>query len=632
MTLKVAVMFRGHSSLNFDLLYEESATSYGARLAHYMKHETPYDLCSDFGLRWQDIVSGDEEALAQLARHGGANPADLRRWSIRKNPDHSAIIGHDLVPHKALRRLRLHLCPHCAVLGYQKHGILGVYRRYYWNLVAINTCPEHHAPLFAVPRLEHSFGNYDVPKRVLEHWDKIEAAASHAHTRRFSDFEAYMLHRLRHGPAAIDDSQHQPMDALPLAFGYQLCRALGLGIMQYEDAARDIRLIDEYDACLTGFEYARNGYTGIRCALETMQKDPLKSNACHKLDFGAFHQWLGRSDNSEHMRQLQDVVREFIFSHYPIEQGTVILGKPCPETLIYSVHSAKRQHGISRKRLTRNLIAMGIALPIQGQQESVHLRRQITKEDIETILGNGDDLLNRDSAIVRLGSTDSVFRRLRQLNLITSGANIHDQRTRYSRKEIDALVESILTAVQQASHGTVHDPVAWTHAAFKLGANTGDVLDILRRGELAHAEVRPQNDELRGLDRIFVNTSALRDALIARMIPTRTKTQTAKLLATSLRMVGHLHKIGFLEMTHRGVPLRGHDRPAVTIQSIERFLKAYTTVGRIARHTNHSTVYMMHYLERIGVDHMPVPQNTGRFYKRDDLKDRAFFLEFHYPT
>lgn len=604
-------------NLAFPLQHEETATSYVSRLSKYAGAPTPFDLCNDLGLEWQSIVRGEDIQLRALAALGGANAVDMMRWSIRRQDGLNFQIGNEVVPNKTLLRSRIRLCPICIQEDDDR-----AYRRFHWNLRSIRTCATHHVPLIQLPHLEHTFGNYDFIKRVEACRTEIEAAAMTGPMRQFTAFESYLLDRLRGSALSCAFA-----DSLSVATLTRLTEALGLTLLGYHgklSATPDDTL---HSAGQAGFAYLERGEHGLIEAMRDLHVDPLQSNASHKIDFGAFWVWLCNARSTPEIERIRSIARNYVFENYPIQRGTEVLGEECPRTRIYSVNSAKIEHGISRKRLVRCLVDDGVARPAPYNPEGLELLRQITEKDIQRIVSHREGFVHRKEAAAMLGTTDKAFRQLRQRGIIEQHSDAVDKRPMFDPAEVTSYLANVFASIRPSCSPNA-SRFSLPTACQKLGTSLIGAVDLIVEQKVATARLQPNGV---GLDRIVVCPEELRDAIIADMVPAMPKLKAAQFLATSLRTVDYLIQTERLSLIKRGRSLKGFDFPAVSETSIQAFLKDFTTVGRLARGMGLNFMFVMHGLEKSGVDAEIVPKGIGRVYRRDKVIERKAQLTFDIP-
>lgn len=596
-------------SLAFPTQSYETATSYGSRLARFVRAADPFDLCLDMGLDWKSVVRGDPLSIRRLASCGGAPPNELERWSVQAVGPLRFRIGGDVVPNKTLLRSRLRVCPACILEDVAVGGLRRAYRRMHWNLQAIRTCETHGLPLLKLPWLEHTFGNYDIVARVEATLPLITRATQTARARYFSDYERYLLARLQ----GVRATPH--LDAMPLAFFVRFSEALGLTRVGYRGAARDADDDLLHEAGSAGFEILREGPEAFLGELERLQSDPLQSNASHKLDLGPLWIWLNCGGKDEGMATLRDVVREHVFRNYPVEAGTIVLGEACPRTQVFSINSAKRAFGISRARLNAKLVEAGLAAP-NGSPDRVTLLHPLRAEHVQPLLAPAEGRLTRADALARLGASDSIFRQLRLAGVIGQYTEPTDKRPHYAVAEIDAFLASLTAATEARELGG--GVMRLVDACRKIGTPLLTAVDLIRTGDVPSATI---DAEAQGLSAVYVDPEELRAAVAAQMIDAVPKLKTAAILASSLRMVDYLLSTGELALEKRGPPLRGHTMPAVTRASIDSFLAGHTTLGRLAKATGLTFQHLRVELPKLGVTPRPVPKGTGCLYTRAGLRE-----------
>ena len=604
------------SSFPLDLAFPsmpfETATSYTSRLVRRAGAESPFDLCLDFGLDWKAIVRGEAGQIVRLARFGGGDAEALTRCSIQAVGPLRFRIGNDVVPNKTLLRSRLRVCPACILEDLAAGGTERVYRRMHWNLQAIRTCVRHRRPLFKLPWLRHTFGNYDIVARVEATLPLIENAVETSAARRFTGYERYLLDRL-HGSSTVPY-----LDAMPLALVIRFTEALGLIRIGYRDAARDADDDLLHEAGAAGFEVLRHGSEAFIAELHRLQSEPLQSNASHKLDLGPFWTWLNCGGDGEGMAALRDVVRDHVFRNYPVEAGTVVLGQAYPRTQVYSIHSAKRAFCISRARLNAKLVEAGLAAP-NGSPERVTVLRPLRSEDLEPLLAPTSGLVCRDEAKARLGTSEAIFRQLRLAGVIGRHVEPTDRRPRYAAAEIDAFLSGVEAAIpSRAAIGQDGDRMVLVEACRKVGTPLLTAAALIKAGTVPSAAIDPDRQ---GLGAIHVDLGDLRAAVIAEMLDAVPKLKTAAIIGGSLRMVDYLLTMGELTLEKRGPALRGHTMPAVTRESIDRFLTYHTTLGRLSRATGLSFQRLRFELPKLRILPRPVPEATGHIYTRSGLRN-----------
>jgi hypothetical protein len=610
------------TNLAFPALPYETATSYGSRLVRFARAGDPFDLCLDLGLDWKSVIRGDPDALECLARRGGTSAEDLKRWSIRAVGRLRFAIGRDIVFNKTLLRSRLRVCPNCIQEDIAEGGVGRAHRRQHWNLLAIRTCHRHSRPLLQLPSLPHTFGNYDVVARVEHARAEIERTAGDGEGRTFSPYEGYLLRRLR---GRKTDAY---LDSLPLGVLVRFTKAPGLTRIGYRGALANTDDVLLHEAGSAGFEVLRAGPEAFVAELERLQRDPLQSNASQKQDLGPLHTWLSAIGDGEGTTAIRDTVREHIFRNYPIEAGTVVLGKPCPRTHVYSINSAKRRFRISRGRLNLKLVEAGLAAP-NGNPECVTVLRRLRAEGIEPLMTLPQGMLNRSEAMERLGCSDAIFRQFRLAGVIGRRVEPIDRRPRYAEAEIDAFLDALWVAIPARGLLTSADGRrALVKICKTIGTPVLEVARLIRSGRIPSAIIDPRR---KGLAAIHVDRNEVWDAVAADFVDAVPKAQAAAVLGGSLRMIDYLLSTGELALVKRGTSPRGHAMPAVTQASIDVFLGRYTTVGRLGKALGLLAQRLRFELPKLGVEPRPVPKATGLIYRRRGIREAILGSELDLP-
>lgn len=230
-----------------DLLPGETPASYVSRLASH--HRTiPREFCSDFGMRWPFLCSGQDDQLLGLSRLTGAELQQLQFWSPIKLKNGRYRVGGAISSVGAFRRTSIRLCPICVGEALEGPGPRAVFQLLEWCVTCLHRCETHGVALCALPPAANSHETYDVVSQVMRHKGRIVEAAARPVALTASAFEAYIRQRIHQEP------QDDWLEALELVHLHRACMTLGLTICGHERK----RLIDvdrdtERRACDAGF-------------------------------------------------------------------------------------------------------------------------------------------------------------------------------------------------------------------------------------------------------------------------------------------------------------------------------------------------------------------------------------------
>lgn len=110
-----------------------------------------------------------------------------------------------------------------------------------------------------------------------------------------------------------------------------------------------------------GLRVLREGPDAFSAKLKDIQMAQSLDNTLYRTRFRVFFEWLRYRDDDPDFDGIRDIVRDFVFRNFPIAEGQVVLGQPCPEQYVHSLATARSTFGISGWKLGRRLAAIGLA-------------------------------------------------------------------------------------------------------------------------------------------------------------------------------------------------------------------------------------------------------------------------------
>jgi len=323
------------SVLNFALTLKpfETATSYTSRLAELCKAGNANELCRDLGIEWQAVVRGDDHALARIARFGGVAPEVLGKWAVRarnskKESLRFEVCGH-LVINKTMTRSRMRVCPKCILDDLKNGGVINVHRRLFWQFYAIRTCSKHACPLIFLPAEKYTINNYDVCRLVRKNHQFIVDAANRAERIESTEFETYLVDRLK------GERNYPFLDSFEIHIVAHFAQMLGVTLSLPKDIP--LRSVTEDQlrvACQSSFDVLKNGEAAFLQKLRDLNTSQNFGQSTHRTDLGYVFSWLTRARFGDDINPLKDLIRNYIFEHYPVPKGMKVLGKPCEEVRV----------------------------------------------------------------------------------------------------------------------------------------------------------------------------------------------------------------------------------------------------------------------------------------------------------
>lgn len=147
-----------------------------------------------------------------------------------------------------------------------------------------------------------------------------------------SRLENYLLARIQ------GDAGEEWIGRLSFHVAAQTSENLGALILLGLDAPRDLITEDERhrSGCI-GLSILKDGPDALCDTLKELQRAVPLDAALYRTRYRLFFDWLRYRDDGPDFDIIRDLVREFIFQNYPVAEGAVVLGKPCPRQPAHSI-------------------------------------------------------------------------------------------------------------------------------------------------------------------------------------------------------------------------------------------------------------------------------------------------------
>lgn len=325
------------------LMPRETALSYASRLAAYSGCLSTRQFCMDFEIDLDNLMRGDQTALAHLAVLTGADFDELRRWSITHVNTHQKVINHETIGLTRSSRKKWFFCPCCAAEDIRSMpdlpADLAVYGRAEWQVSFLRTCTTHHVRLveFTVKKAwgQKDMGNFISPfLGDLEYLQPEPASPGPA--------EIYLHARLTGSP-------HPPvpiLDDLDFWEAHSLCTALGASLNGELASFDDLTLntLERYETA--GFEAIKGGASTLRSALRDMRAQFWNGNAvngCLQRTGRALRNFSSGKPASAAAR----LIAEAAFATFPFAVGEKLFDVACERSVVIRSGGAREKLGIS---------------------------------------------------------------------------------------------------------------------------------------------------------------------------------------------------------------------------------------------------------------------------------------------
>lgn len=550
--------------LTVDLVPGESATSFGSRLGRRNGVPRLITFSSDVGIDYFALANGDPREVERLAALGGADTALLRRGTPELVEPGWFQLGKERIKFTAFSRTSLRICPACLAKGrHLAHAAhLGS-----WQLTSIRHCAVHGCQLVSLPKMSNGNDTFDI-MRAVEGF--IPADPCYAKLADL-ELEHYLSDRI------ADSAKGGWLDNLPFHVASQTCEMFGLLLSQGPAAKRERIGPPEWAAAGTaGFRVLRHGADAFRNELKAVQKASPLDNTLYRTRFRVFFEWLRYRDDDPDFDVIRDIVRQFIFDHFPVAEGDMVLGQPCPEQRVHSLMTARTAYGVSPRRLGRRLAAIGLARRNSANTMFV-IDDYIPTDIVRSIVTEIDALVNATDAAKIIGTDRITIAKLTKQGLIS---RFYDDPNTVPLYNPDELATFLKRLHEQAnSSDRPADRCSIGAAANRLSTPVARVVEvILDQGIPLHV-----SDRATAVLRDFqVSLEVLRQAFAKRQDDAISPVEAAKILVVNVRTIRGLLDKGIL--VPRAIKDRSSARTRryVSIRSIEEFRAKYITVVELA--------------------------------------------------
>lgn len=587
----------------------EPPTSFVSRLAARNGCDTAATFCADMGLDIAAIIRGADAEIDRLADLAGADAARLKAHAVRATGRQAFGLGADALTVRSLSRARVRVCPACVLEQAEAHHGLAP-RWLPWKLLSLRTCPQHGLPLLDLPGERHTLRGHDFAPQVLRHADLIRDAAAQGQRREASPFEAWLIDRVRHGPAAT-----QWIDGFALHVACRASELLGLLIDQGSEA----RWGQQTEAMLhisaqTGFDVLRRGPEAFRAALEAFVPRFRGTETSYLRAFGFFYVWIAQSPHDTELAELRRVLRGFILDRFPVAEGVLLLGAPAPQSRYFTIHSARTRMGLGVKRLGNLLVARGLAErdPVTGDAIPHGFIERSVLEGVKKEL---DGLTFERDAARRLGLCVELFRKLAQQGLIPRRLDPCFRKHQYDLAFLDHFTRTILQDAPVVAR-VAPGQALLIRAAQRVKADLQLLIGLVRDG---HVRCRGVLDGKAGIAGAIIDVAEMKAAL-----PQLEEVGTAQNvlyrdLGVTYATMRYLIDNGFLNVVRRRSPQTRVTVPIIPQVSIDAFLKEYVPVGLLADELGHPAGALTLKLRAAGFVPLAMPAGHSPIFRRKDV-------------
>ncbi|PVH27707.1 TniQ family protein [Pararhodobacter oceanensis] len=453
---------------------DETALSFGSRLAAVNQLPSLSELLKDFQFTITDILNGDPTTLAGLAELGGVEATRLSNRAFRPLDSSSYRIAGSTVEKRHLYLRRNRICPACfrADLGGQMSAsaMVNAYARVLWSFSSARTCPIHHLFLVAPPEedLMYEFASSWSPW-LLEIADGELDDPSPAEAQ----FERHLSDRLA-GNATKSWLMEFSLGALGAA-----CEMMGISLLFGKQVGiRDMTSRDLAVATDSGFALLAEGPQAVVAYFETLHSEKGSPQDKPQARYGRIYEWMTRgSGKGDAYAPLRDLFRQHILETWPLDAGVMVLGYRLPERRLHSIRTASQTHGLHPKRLRRLLTDAGLL----AESDRPDFEALFSAPAAQTFLEQASGSVGYAEAQRRLGMTRTQMERLIAGGQLKPGEGGDKARPRFTEAAISQWTSFFNSFPCAPQHHTL---TSVTETVSNLGSTTTDVLNLITQQQL----------------------------------------------------------------------------------------------------------------------------------------------------
>ncbi len=600
--------------LTLPLRPAQTTTSLVTNIAAFNGSQYVQDFSQDMRLNWKGLVKGLSEELDLVSKLSGVPREQMDKYASRLVVEpggrKSFVVAEQHLSNRQFARGRLRVCPKCIMEDKTRFGDFGPYTRVYWHVSSIRTCPEHQVALLELPAAEFPRDIHDTFGRIRDHWSLIEAATRCLEFRKPSSFERYQIKRL--------DGQKSRnwLDELPFEIVAKTSEMLGLvcafGPQKAFSTASDAELAE---AGRLGFEALRKGKQGIEAALSGVQSRSVGFRSGHYTDFCQFARWLDRRTNDERYDPICEIYRDFVFRNYPIGQGEIVLGKPCPQRHLHSFATIAKEFDIDPIRLKNLLWGFGFGNGKRTRALSTCEIGYFPAAESEAKIREMLDVVDRVEAAKRLNINGPLFDRLRKIGVIQPAATFEGLKGLYQPDHLDEVLARFLDRAEAVDNliGKQMDiGVACNKAKVKIEYVVPMILD----GRLKWLG---RQKSVEGLAALAVDLEEILDLFEGPPLQGYTKQELKRLLRVNDPTITHLIQEKYIRAQKTRHPRSRRPMSIIPHEAYDAFLKRYVTLGILAHQIGTQAKHVSSRLEKLKIDPIQMAPRFSKIYEREKL-------------
>ena len=335
----------------------ETLTSLCSRVAA-ANGRTMDEFCRDIGLKTQDVINGQPDAVQVVAETLRMPLADLTQMAILRSGNSFVCIGESFSP-RYFNRTNFRFCPKCLEQDMGDTSTRPNIRRYgraIWSSRFIRTCLTHQWSMADAGPAPNARWNHDFCLMLDRLQPEIMVASARSHAQVSTAFERFVTDRLS-GIKGHGDF----LNTLGLQAAADLCELSGMTLRdgkEYDSLGRPEQ--EWHEAAQLGYEFLSRGVAGWRellqfhCDRADRSKALLGGNAI----YGQLHRSLARVRPGADYDRIRNDMRNFAIDRLNLTSETVIFGQKVATSRISSRQVVER-FGRDSRFVRKLLLANG---------------------------------------------------------------------------------------------------------------------------------------------------------------------------------------------------------------------------------------------------------------------------------
>ncbi len=358
---------------------DETTVSWCARVARFHTGLACADFLHMMEIRQADVMDLSDHAVERLSKLTGVSEEQILGCGPQKVGDRLLAYNGETFGPAFMKRTHTTYCPACLIDDATEEANGDRVGRLSWMFATVRVCARHGIVLTRRKNSGYSERFQDMDK-VAPSCEELAEQVVVAETASVSPLQTYVVDRLSgmEGPRWMNG---QRIDQAARA-----CEMLGVCRIRGAHADIDDLTMQQWDeAGAVGMEAVSQGPEGIYRILEDIVRETTieKRWGGAPSALGRVYDWLQLNKSKQDPGPIQDVVRDFVVDHMPVEPGTELFGGTVLQRNRHTVATLSKVSKLHQKTLNRALVITGVLA--DGDPDQIDIRKTFNAEDGEAL-------------------------------------------------------------------------------------------------------------------------------------------------------------------------------------------------------------------------------------------------------